>query len=221
MIQAGNFARTALLSLVGGSADAIGYLRFGTFVGAMTGNTVLLGIDMVEWRPGRALYHVAIVAVFLLAVIAARAALLSKLPVVVPLTLTALMLAGSQWIGSEWSAAVSAAALGLQSGTVRRIGGVEVNTAFITGDLVRLGTAVPAVAVPRRHHEVVVLATAWLAYAAGAILRAAALYSIAHPPALSRLPPQSWRVWPRGPTAAEASTNLAYGDVPQPVPDFC
>jgi uncharacterized membrane protein YoaK (UPF0700 family) len=50
-----DLARTALLCLVGGSADAIAYLRFGTFVGAMTGNTVLLGINVVQGHAGPAL----------------------------------------------------------------------------------------------------------------------------------------------------------------------
>jgi len=39
-----------LLCVVGGSADAIAFLRYDTFVGAMTGNTVLLGIDLAEGK---------------------------------------------------------------------------------------------------------------------------------------------------------------------------
>jgi uncharacterized membrane protein YoaK (UPF0700 family) len=175
-----DLGRTALLCLVGGSADAIAYLRFGTFVGAMTGNTVLIGIDITAGHGTSALYHVAIVAVFLMAVIATRVAFY-KLPVIVPLLLTAIMLALSGLIASPWGAALSAAALGVQNAAVRRIGGVPVNTAFITGDLIRLGVAVPEARVPGRHPEVVLLATAWMAYAAGAVLGAVALRVIFYP----------------------------------------
>lgn len=176
-----DLGRTALLCLVGGSADAIAYLRFGTFVGAMTGNTVLLGIDIVEGHAAIALYHVAIVAVFLLAVIATRAAVDRKMPVIVALMLTALMLGLSGLIASPWGAALSAAALGMQNAAVRRIGGVPVNTAFITGDLIRLGAAVPEAGAPSRQREVVLLAAAWIAYAGGAVLGAAALHMISYP----------------------------------------
>jgi len=83
-----------LLCVAGGSADAIAYLRFGTFVGAMTGNTVLIGIDAAEGNLDRGIYHVCIVAVFLFAVIATRAALNADVLVMMPLVLTAIMLAG-------------------------------------------------------------------------------------------------------------------------------
>lgn len=174
-----DLARTALLCLIGGSADAISYLRHGTFVGAMTGNTVLLGIDVVAWRPDRALYHVSIVAVFLAAVIVTRAALLARVPVVVPLVLTAILLGGSELSASEWSATLCAAALGLQNSAVRRIGGVAINTVFITGNLQSLGSAMPAT--PRRQSQVTLLGAAWIAYAAGAVAGAAALHVIGHP----------------------------------------
>ena len=174
-----DLGRTVLLCLVGGAADAIAYLRFGTFVGAMTGNTVLLGIDLAEGHGERAFYHVTIVAVFLITVIGARLALERKMPVIVPLSLTALMLGLSGLIASQWGAVVSAAALGLQNAAVRNIGGVPINTAFITGDLVNLGSAVPKA--PQAHHEIGVLATAWIAYAAGAVLGAVALRALSFP----------------------------------------
>jgi uncharacterized membrane protein YoaK (UPF0700 family) len=176
-----DLGRTALLCLTGGAADAIAYLRFGTFVGAMSGNTVLLGIDIVEGHVAEALYHLAVIAVFLVAVILTRAALDCRISVLAPLALTAIMLGVSGLIASPWGAALSAAALGMQNAAVRRIGGVSVNTVFITGDLFRLGAAVPGAGAPRQHHEVVLLTTAWVAYAAGAVLGALALYAIFYP----------------------------------------
>jgi uncharacterized membrane protein YoaK (UPF0700 family) len=176
-----DLTRTVLLCLVGGSADAISYLRYGTFVGAMTGNTVLLGIDVAEWQPERALYHASIVAVFLAAAIFARVVIVSRIPVIVLLVCTAMMLGASELIKGEWSALLSAAALGLQNAAVRKIGGVSINTVFITGDLMTLASAVPRATAPRQHREIFLLATAWLAYAVGAVLGGAALHLISYP----------------------------------------
>ena len=176
-----DLARTVLLCLVGGSADGISYMRYGTFVGAMSGNTILLGIDIAQWQVERALYHSAIVAVFLTAAILGRVVIVSRIPVIVPLAVTAVMLGATELIAGQWSALLSAAALGLQNAAVRKIAGVSINTVFITGDLMQLATAVPGAAVPRQRREIRVLATAWLAYAAGAALGGVALHVIAYP----------------------------------------
>lgn len=180
-MQVGDLGRTMLLCLIGGSADAIAYLRYDTFVGAMTGNTVLLGIDLAGWRLDRAGYHASIVTVFLASVIVTQIALNAKIPTSLPLFLAALLLGGSELVASEWSAAICAAALGMQSTAVRRIGGVSINTVFITGNLVRLGSAVPEASEPKQQATLAVLTTAWIAYAAGAIIGALALHTIAHP----------------------------------------
>jgi uncharacterized membrane protein YoaK (UPF0700 family) len=95
--------------------------------------------------------------------------------------LTAIMLGVSGLIASGWGAAISAAALGMQNAAVRKVGGVPLNTVFVTGDLVGLGSAVLEASAPQQHREVALLSTAWLAYAAGAVLGAAALHFIPHP----------------------------------------
>jgi uncharacterized membrane protein YoaK (UPF0700 family) len=182
-----DLGRTILLCLIGGSADAIAYLRFGTFVGAMSGNTILLGIDAAEGKPDRAIFHAGIIAAFLLAVIVTRGAMLSKIPPQLLLVLTAVMLGGSPLIAGEWSAAISAAALGIQNAAVRKIGGVSINTVFVTGDLVRLGSAVPQASVPDKQNQITLLATAWIAYAAGAMGGAVALHLTSYPMALPAL----------------------------------
>jgi uncharacterized membrane protein YoaK (UPF0700 family) len=83
-----DLARTVLLCLVGGSADGIFFLRYATFVGAMSGNTILLGIDIAQWQPERAFYHFAIVAVFLIAAVFSRVMITSRIPVIGPLMCT-------------------------------------------------------------------------------------------------------------------------------------
>ena len=147
-MQPRDLGRTVLLCLVGGSADAIAFLRYDTFVGAMTGNTVLLGIDLAEGNLDRASFHLGIVAIFLVAVVVTEIALRFKIPPALPLVLTALMLGGSEFITDQWSAVICAAALGMQNAAVRSIAGVPINTVFITGNLVRLGTAVPEASAP-------------------------------------------------------------------------
>lgn len=176
-----DFGRTALLCVVGGSADGISFLRYGTFVGAMTGNTVLIGVDFAEGRFDRAGYHLGIVASFLAAVIVTQALLKLRLPRSVPLVFTALMLGGCGFIASEWGATVAAAALGMQSAAVRVIGGVQINTVFVTGDLLRLGATVPHASAPERHAALMLLTTAWIAYAIGAIAGAVALRTFSYP----------------------------------------
>jgi uncharacterized membrane protein YoaK (UPF0700 family) len=176
-----DLSRTVLLCVVGGSADAIAFLRYDTFVGAMTGNTVLLGIDLAEDKLDRAGFHLGIVAVFLAAVIVTQTALKVRIPPSLLLLLTALMLGGSGFIASAWSAVICAAALGMQNAAVRTIAGVTINTVFITGNLVQLGAAVPAAPEPQRRATISVLTIAWIAYALGAAAGAAALHMIAYP----------------------------------------
>jgi uncharacterized membrane protein YoaK (UPF0700 family) len=56
-----------LLSLAAGSADAIGYLSLGNvFTSNMTGNLVLLGIDLGQGQVGPATRHVFVLAIFIL-----------------------------------------------------------------------------------------------------------------------------------------------------------
>ncbi len=91
------------------------------------------------------------------------------------------MLGGSEFIAGHWSAAICAAALGMQSAAVRSVAGVPINTVFITGNLVRLGMAVPEASRPQQQATLAVLAMAWIAYAAGAAAGALALHLIDYP----------------------------------------
>ena len=176
-----DLVQTVLLCVTGGAADAISYLRYGTFVGAMSGNTVLLGIDLARRRLDEAGYHAGIIAVFFAAIVVTRTLLELKLSPSLPLVLTALLLGGSELFTGQWSAAIVAAALGMQNAAIRSIGGVSINTAFITGDLLRLGAAVPEAAQPRQQTTLAVLTTAWIAYASGAVVGAFTLHLARHP----------------------------------------
>jgi uncharacterized membrane protein YoaK (UPF0700 family) len=180
-MQARDIVRTVLLCATGGAAYAIAYLRYETFVGAMTGNTVLLGINLAQWRLDAAAYHLGIVAAFVAAVIVTRSAITREVPAAVPLLLTAMMLTASEFIPGHWSAAVAAIALGMQNAAVRNIAGVPLNTVFITGNLVQLGASVPHASDPESRMAIALLSAAWVAYAIGALIGALALHLIGHP----------------------------------------
>jgi uncharacterized membrane protein YoaK (UPF0700 family) len=169
------FTETIFLCLVGGSADAVAYVRYATFVGAMTGNTVLLGIDIANAHFDRAAYHLCIIAVFFSMIVLTQLGKLSKIPVAALLIGTAILLFATDFIHSQWSAAIAAAALGAQNAAVRSVGGVSLNSAFVTGDLLRLGVAVPHAGEPEQRNRVTVLAAAWMSYVIGALLGALAL----------------------------------------------
>jgi len=180
-MPARDIGRTALLCGIGGAADAIAYLRYDTFVGAMTGNTVLLGIDLAQWRPDRAGFHLGIIAIFFAAVIITRSAVKREVSAAVPLVVTALMLAACGFIADRWSAAVVAAALGMQNAAVRTIAGVPLNTVFITGNLVQLGASLPHASDPEHRTAMIVLTASWIAYASGALIGALALHLFDYP----------------------------------------
>lgn len=181
MINRHELGRTILLCLVGGSADAISFLQYDTFVGAMTGNTVLLGIDLAQKNFARGAFHFGIVAAFFLAVVVTQAALKRGIVPGVPLVLTAILLGCSDFVPGQSSAVLGAIALGVQSATVREVAGVSVTTVFVTGNLVRLGTAVPNAREDGRPTTLAVLATAWITYAAGAVIGAITLHLIRYP----------------------------------------
>jgi uncharacterized membrane protein YoaK (UPF0700 family) len=67
-----------LLAIVAGYADTVGYLRYDAFAGLMTGNTILLGIDVANGRAPSAAFHGGIIAVFLAGVIDMRPLLVGE-----------------------------------------------------------------------------------------------------------------------------------------------
>jgi uncharacterized membrane protein YoaK (UPF0700 family) len=69
-----------------------------------------------------------------------------------------------------------ALALGVQNDAFRNVGGIKVNTSFITGDLENLGAALANSEDPAKRQQarrrVVVFFTTWIAYGIGALLGA-------------------------------------------------
>lgn len=161
----------ALLCGVGGWVDAISYLRYDTFAGAMTGNTVLLGISVFKQSPGRAAFHFALIVVFVVFVaIAGWTARVGLSPPAL-LVVEGLFLAAASFSANPWIACLLAAAMGIQTAVVPRFMGAPVNTAFITGNIGRLGEVLPEILhQPAARARARLLSFAWLSYGAGAAL---------------------------------------------------
>jgi uncharacterized membrane protein YoaK (UPF0700 family) len=164
----------ALLCLAGGCVDAMGYLRYRVFAGAMTGNTVLLGLSAIgrSWR--EAAFHFAIILIFVGFVAAARRTRRAGWPRSALLLMAAALLAPYSLGGNEWIACSLAAAMGLQNGAASTFAGYPINTAFITGNVNRLGESLAELRDAGNRSRAGWLAWAWLTYAAGAALGAVA-----------------------------------------------
>jgi uncharacterized membrane protein YoaK (UPF0700 family) len=165
----------AILSGVAGWADAISYLKFHIFAGAMTGNTVLLGISVIKQSPGRAAYQLALIAVFV--IFAAFTSSISKLGYRPSLLLMveSLFLVAASFGTDHWIACLMAAAMGIQTTVVPKFLGSTVNTVFITGNIGRLGEALPEIREPTARARVRLLSLTWLSYGIGAALGCAGL----------------------------------------------
>lgn len=166
----------ALLCGVGGWVDAISYLRFDTFAGAMTGNTVLLGISVFEQSPRQAAYHLALIVVFV--VFVALSGWLGRLGLrpAMLLMIESLLLVGSSFSADPWIACLLAAGMGIQTAVVPKFLGASVNTVFITGNIGRLGEALPElIHQPAARAHARLMSLAWLSYGLGAALGCAGL----------------------------------------------
>jgi uncharacterized membrane protein YoaK (UPF0700 family) len=170
-----------LLHAVAGSVDAIAYLLCGHyFVANMTGATVMLAIALLGRDRHDALVRALLIVSFLSGVLlgrlmarATRGDITQGQRVVVLLIEAVVLLMLSLRTGTAHTHVLLvglAAVLGMQNTTFQRFGGLQVNTAFITGDLEKLGQAILT---PGGHFpSAVIFAICWGAYATGAFLGA-------------------------------------------------
>ena len=172
--------QACLLAAIAGYADAVGLLRNDAFAGLMTGNTILLGIEISQGRFSDALFHIAIIGAFLAGVMAARALVRLGLKIWLVLSLVALLLVFCSFTGKNIAAIVLAFAMGLQNSAANRFGDVSLNTVFITGNLQKLGEGIIAWVWPSHDRDakeadgVAIFTVVWVAYALGAVLGALA-----------------------------------------------
>jgi uncharacterized membrane protein YoaK (UPF0700 family) len=170
-----------LLCAVAGSVDAVAYLLCGrVFVANMTGGTVLLAISLLQRNLGEAGLRGGLVAAFLVGVIVVR--FLARMPdrrltkrqrisILGIESIVLLMLAWkSAGAHTDLLLLLLAGTLGMQNAAFRYIGGLHLNTTFITGDLESLGETITE---PRDSlSKASAFLLSWIAYAGGAFLGA-------------------------------------------------
>jgi uncharacterized membrane protein YoaK (UPF0700 family) len=135
------------LSFAAGCADVIGYISFGhSFIAHMTGNTVHLGEGLIEanWmQVGKAAALIAAFlagSIFTRSIIEAACRLRVRSIAVIALALEAGLIAAAvfSWRHELQSLLLLAAAMGVQTAVLTRVGSLTVHTTFVTGMLNKL-----------------------------------------------------------------------------------
>ena len=179
--------QAVLLALIAGFADTVGYLRYEAFAGLMTGNTILLGIEVASRKFTGATYHAAIIVAFLAGGVLAQGLLRMNVPVWAALCISALLLVLCGPLDHLAASLVLPLAMGLQNSAANRFNGVALNTVFITGNIQKVGEGLmawiwrlrdPAAPAPAGF---AIYALVWVAYAFGAGLGAVAERALAQP----------------------------------------
>jgi uncharacterized membrane protein YoaK (UPF0700 family) len=182
--------QACLLAMVAGYADAVGFLTFNAFAGAMTGNTVLLGIALAGKKLADVAQSAGIIAAFLVGV--AASAWLRRwvsLAGLVFLEMAAILLAAL--VTPLVAAHLLALAMGLQNAAMTQFAGTTLNTVFLTGNLQKL--VQDLLRRDRRESAagratIALIARFWLAYLAGVVLGAVAWHAFSHPLLFAVLP---------------------------------
>ena len=170
-----------LLCGVAGSVDATAYLLCGqVFVANMTGGTVLLAISLLQRKMSEAALRGGLVAAFLAGVMVAHLLAridrepLTKRARIFVLGIESIVLLMLAWKSAGADAhlllVLLAFVLGAQNSAFQSIGGLHLNTTFITGDLEKFGEAITESrdSLPRAS----AFLFSWVGYAGGALLGA-------------------------------------------------
>ena len=178
--------QASILVIVAGYADAVGFLAFGAFAGAMTGNTVLLGIALAGTDFNAAAQSAIIIASFLVGV-AASAVLGRKLPLVAIFVIEAVAIVAAALAVPLAAAPILAFAMGLQNATMTRFAGASLNTVFLTGNLQRMmqdfvGRFTGSTKPPKSEAtESAMIVGLWAAYLGGVVAGALAHHWLTYP----------------------------------------
>ena len=184
--------QACLLAIVAGYADAVGFLAFNAFAGAMTGNTVLLGIALAGNQLAAAAESAGIIAAFAVGV-AASAVLRRYVPLAALLGIEAAAIVAAALVMPLVAAPVLAFAMGLQNAAMTHFAGTSLNTVFLTGNLQKLVETLLSRDARRARSAsegttVALLSRMWVAYLVGVVLGAAAQKWTAYPLLFAVLP---------------------------------
>ncbi len=170
-------------ALIGGYADAVGYLRFQAFAGMMTGNTVLMGLALFHRAQLPAWQYAGLLGLFFAAAVTAFL-FLRHAPPAALLASEAILILFADAFGAAWAVIFLVAAMGVQNPLAARCG-VPINTTFITGDILRFAEGVARLLRRRpgapRGEPFAIYGFVWLGYALGAALGVAAFRLIDRP----------------------------------------
>ncbi|MBI3197194.1 MAG: DUF1275 domain-containing protein [Rhodospirillales bacterium] len=164
----------------------MGFLAFGAFAGAMTGNTVLLGIALAGADFDAAAQSAIIIASFL-AGVAVSAVLGRKLPLVAIFAIEAIAIVGAALVAPLVAAPVLAFAMGLQNATMTRFAGASLNTVFLTGNLQKMmqnfvGRFIGSTRPPKSEAaESAMIVGLWTTYLGGVVVGALAHHWLTYP----------------------------------------
>jgi uncharacterized membrane protein YoaK (UPF0700 family) len=171
----------ALLCAIAGAVDASAYLNLGgLFVANLTGNTIFLAYHLVEGHWWGAAERLGVILAFFSGVVTnnvmARWIALGRRawnPVVASLIVECGILCALAFLDAHTSLRVVllltlAWTMGLQNDAFQTVGPLSLNTAFITGDIQKLGSAIvepssDAAAGEKRRQKIIGLTTGWLA----------------------------------------------------------
>jgi uncharacterized membrane protein YoaK (UPF0700 family) len=182
--------QAALLAIVAGMADAIGYITMGgIFTANMTGNTVLAGISLAGGQYELAAKRFIPLFAFFLGAMLARLLLRLWYRPVVPLLLEAALIAVVEFlpVGPETQVMTVALAMGLQASALTHFGGIAASTVVVTSTLARMGDAAldrlwPAETRPAAPAATpFLLAFTWIAYLGGAAAGGLLSHAVARP----------------------------------------
>jgi uncharacterized membrane protein YoaK (UPF0700 family) len=180
----------ALLCSIAGAVDCVAYFRLGhLFVANLTGNTVLFAYSAAQQHWAAAAQRLGLILAFFLGVVTNRtmqrwiqAGNKTLNPAVVSLAIECSLLCVLAFFSSDGDLRIVlllflAWTMGLQNDAFQNIGPVNLNTAFLTGDIEKLGSILAspvkdAELKRKRRVQIGAFLTAWISYALGAIVGA-------------------------------------------------
>lgn len=166
----------AMLSVLAGMTDAIGFMSSGDFVSFMSGNTTRMAVAISTGDLGLTLRLVILVATFIvgnaLGIIVSRLGRRRALPLL--LCIATLLCAAAAWPYDAQLPALLAAiiAMGMLNAAVEEVNGLPVGLTYVTGALSRFGRGLGRWMLGERRNGWRVQLIPWTGMFAGAVLGA-------------------------------------------------
>jgi uncharacterized membrane protein YoaK (UPF0700 family) len=166
----------AMLSVLAGMTDAIGFMASGDFVSFMSGNTTRMAVAISTGDLGLTLRLVILVATFIvgnaLGIIVSRLGGRRALPLL--LCIATLLCAAAAWPYDAQLPALLAAiiAMGMLNAAVEEVNGLPVGLTYVTGALSRFGRGLGRYMLGERRNGWRVQLIPWTGMFAGAVLGA-------------------------------------------------